>query len=291
MECHHVMDRLSDYFDGELPPSNADEFARHFAVCEKCALALKEFSKLSALVHLSVPAESGPGAWDRLNTKLNAPSSSVLKPELPSREGGWMIAGILALAATLLVVLGFKNGFDGNSDPAHSHSDSVATSIDYSELVSSVSDHARSAMDSFSTKYEGEEVTLETAKERLGYMPSVSKALPAGVELVSTRVLKLPECQCAHGECTCGPNGCNCAASLCKRTDGTEFVVLEHCKSQGVSFGSLLAQNTKFGNQDVQWIESPNKGFSASWLSHDRRITAVGLKNSYEAIGLMAGVD
>lgn len=289
MECHHVMNRLSDYFDGELPPSNADEFARHFEVCEQCASALKEFSKLSDLVHLPVPADSGPGAWNRLSAKMNTQSSSELKSELRSRKGGLMVAGILALAATLLVVFGLRNRFDGNSD--HSHSDSVATTIDYSELVSNVSDHARSAMDSFSTKYEGEEVTLETAKERLGYMPSVSKALPAGVELVSTRVLKLPECQCAHGKCTCGPNGCNCAASLCKRSDGTEFVVLEHCKSQDVSFGSLLALNAKFGNQDVQWIESPNNDFSASWLSHDRRITAVGLKNADEAIGLMASVD
>ena len=70
----------------------------------------------------------------------------------------------------------------------------LAQSNEYAVIVLDLMLPKMDAVDTFATKYEGEEVTVEAAKELLGYQPSISRSIPRGVQLVSTRVLKLPEC-------------------------------------------------------------------------------------------------
>ena len=288
MDCLQVRDRLSEYFDGELDQANSQDISQHLTSCDQCSDEFNAFSKLGVMVREIVVSGPPQDAWERIASRLNA---SPVKPSINSwqNNNSILIASVLALAVTVLVVIGIRTQSD--KTPTHGHSHLAATTIDFSELVASSSSQRKDAVDTFVTKYEGEEVTVEAAKELLGYQLSISRSIPRGVQLVSTRVLKLPECNCEDGKCTCGPTGCNCAASVCKRADGSAFFVLEHCKSQDISFGDAIVKLAKVGNHEVQLFESPDKGIVASRLSYDRRLTVLGLKNAEEASSLVVSMN
>ena len=288
MDCLQVRDRLSEYFDGELDQANSQDISQHLTSCDQCSDELNAFAKLGNMVREIAVSGSPQDAWERIAVRLDA---SPVKPTVNTWQNNKsiLIASVLALAVTVLVVIGIRTQSDKTLTHGHSHS--VATTIDFSELVASSPLQRKDAVDTFATKYEGEEVTVEAARELLGYQPSISRSIPRGVQLVSTRVLKLPECNCEDGKCTCGPTGCNCAASVCKRADGSAFYVLEHCKSQDISFGNAIVKLAKVGDHEVQMFESPDKGIVASWLSHDRRLTVLGLKNVEEASSLVVSMN
>ena len=288
MDCRQVRDRLSDYFDGELDQANSQDISQHLTSCDQCSDELKAFSKLGNMVRAIAVSGSPQDAWERIAVRLDA---SPVKPTVNTRQNNKsiLIASVLALAATVLVIIGIRT--QSGKTHTHGHTHSASTTIDFSELISSSPSQRMDAVDTFVTKYEGEEVTIEAAKELLGYQPSISRSITRGVQLVSTRVLKLPECNCEDGKCTCGPTGCNCAASVCKRADGSTFFVLEHCKSQDISFGDAIVKLAKVGDLEVQLFESPDKGIVASWLSHDRRLTVLGLKNQEEASWLVVSMN
>ena len=85
----------------------------------------------------------------------------------------------------------------------------------------------------------------------------------------------------------CGPGGCNCVACLCERPDGSTYLVLEHCKSQSVTFGDLPVQLVKRGNRHLQQVEA--QGTTAiSWEQDGERLTAIGVRGPQEIDMLLA---
>lgn len=80
-------------------------------------------------------------------------------------------------------------------------------------------------VDELSDQYGGTLVSLDAAKELLGYEPVVAKRPSAGYRLASTHVLKMP----------C----CTCPASLCVGKDGSEFLLFEHNEEQPMWFGGF----------------------------------------------------
>ena len=79
-------------------------------------------------------------------------------------------------------------------------------------------------------------------------------ALPGNARMVSTKLIQFPYYKCLNGACTYGPGGCNCVACFCERPDGSTYLVLEHCKSQSVTFGDLPVQLVKRGNRHLQQV-------------------------------------
>jgi hypothetical protein len=51
MDCSSVEQRLSDYFESELPAGERNEIRAHLNHCEKCAALLKEMRSLIAACH------------------------------------------------------------------------------------------------------------------------------------------------------------------------------------------------------------------------------------------------
>lgn len=312
MNCAETKELLSPYYDGELSDELAGDVKRHVGHCPACEAELASFQQLSAVVgsvQTPLPAE---GNWQRIAARLEqsspqlasagdapsmiAPTSgAVASPSKvglsefgPSKFGGGraVAAALLALAASLLLVVGLRARMGGTERHA---SPAVALAVDYQDILRTFEREPRLAMEKLSKRYEGREVSAEQAEALLGYRPSIAAGLPSQTRLVSTRVLKLPQCKCAGGKCTCGPGECNCAACLCERPDGSKFLVFEQCKTQDVTFGNLPFVIAKRNLGNVQFVKS-NEQLAVSWVKDNRRLTAIGLKDEAEAESLIAAL-
>ncbi len=304
MNCETVLARLSEFHDGELDQATAAEVDNHLAKCSGCRVQLAEFATMGQMLKkhdeivgsrwTKTPSwESCAARMDSLN-RASARQSAGL---LGSRFTFW---GAAALAATVLLVVMLKSlnysslVSNSNSESTahrheHTHSTSEELAIDFAKLLDGATAQPELAFDWLSNRFEGQEAGLDESESQLGYRPSISKALPNGVQLVSNRILKLPKCKCAAGQCSCGPAGCNCAASLCKRRDGSEFLVVEHCATQSISFGDMRSE-VVHGDADDVTIVNAGSLFTASWIANHRRLTAIGLNDKAEALAIVAGL-
>jgi hypothetical protein len=226
-----------------------------------------------------------PAVTDRpLKNNETRPSSSAAPPASGFARSAAL--SILGLAATLLVIVGWR-ATHGGLDRV---SPQVAATVDYEDVFRLFEQQPNLAIDALTRRYEGQEVSTDQAEALLGYRPSIAGGLPAHARLVSTRVLKLPQCRCADGKCTCGPGECNCTACLCQRPDGSQFVVFEQCKTQAISFGDLPRTSARHDSREVQLIKSHDR-LGATWINGGRRLTAIGLKDEAEAKTLIASLD
>ena len=141
------------------------------------------------------------------------------------------------------------------------------------------------AVESLASRYAGEPAHQnESGKE---YEPLASKSLPSGVQLVSTRVMQMPFCNCPKDACPCGPDACNCVACICKRPDGSKLLIVENCKTFDVTFGDLQTEIVQHDGQNCEQMRF-NDVLAVSWSVKDRHLTAIGLTDEGEADSLLA---
>ncbi|MGN6547678.1 MAG: anti-sigma factor family protein [Aureliella sp.] len=308
MNCAETQELLSSYYDGELSGELAAQVEQHVAHCSDCQAELASFQQLSAAICAAPACPPAAGNWQRIAARLEEPGPTpnavtqasaasdavVVRPGQmspaqisPSLFGGARTAAaLLALAAAVLLMVGLRTGVDrSGNEPAAV----VASAVDYEDVLQTFQREPQLAIEQLSKRYDGREVSAEQATALLGFRPSIAAGLPSQARLVSTRVLKLPQCKCEGGKCTCAPGQCNCAACLCERPDGTKFLVFEQCKTQDVTFGNLPSVIARRDSHDVQFIKSPHQ-LAASWVQDDRRLTAIGLKNEAEAESLIAAL-
>lgn len=281
MKCDAVKVLLSTYFDGELPERDAAEVKLHLLTCADCQLELASYERMSDM--LRAPLGGAPDNWARISTRLEEDDNAVVPSSLiKGRSLKHRFPVFVAiLAASLLFIAALSTNFHGT----HPHASTAA--VDLSEYVELAAEKPSLALQTMEERFKGQEVKLDHAKEVLGYEPAIASSLPSSVKLVSTTALTLPGCDCGAGKCTCGPNGCNCAASLCRREDGTEFLVLEHCKTQELTFGDLPTQIASRGPSELRVVEAGEK-VAATWNTAERKVTALGLKDIAEAKELSA---
>ena len=284
MNCHEISDRLSEYFDGELSSDLALQVREHVQNCKKCSAELRSFEKLSQLVASSEVSVPSNGSWDRIAAVLD---QSTRTPNSQRWIGsyGRLAAGVgLAIAASLVLVI--TNWVPQESNNNHSYVQ-AGVAVDFQEIIKDYLKQPVSTFESLAKKFEGREASSDVAEALLGYKPSIARALPDGVQLVSTKVLKLPYCHCAAGQCTCGPDGCNCSVSLCKREDGSNLLIVESCQSQSISFGNLASQSRKLENQEFQVLPAGDQ-LAVTGIFGKRRLIAIGLTDSKEAETLVS---
>lgn len=309
MNCAETQELLSSYYDGELSGELASQVERHVSHCHGCQAELSSFQQLSAAICAAPTCSPAGDNWQRIAARLEerAPAVNAVTPAgaasdavvvrpaqvtpSPFRQAqfggaGTAAAALLALAAAVLLMVGWRTGIDGTGNqPAPV----VASAVDYADVLQTFQREPQLAIEELSERYDGRDVSAEQATALLGFRPSIAAGLPSQARLVSTRVLKLPKCKCEGGKCTCAPGQCNCAACLCERPDGTKFLVFEQCKTQDVTFGNLPSVIARRDSHDVQFIKSPSQ-LAASWVQDDRRLTAIGLKNEAEAESLIAAL-
>jgi hypothetical protein len=131
-------------------------------------------------------------------------------------------------------------------------------------------------VDELSAQYQGALVSLDAARELLGYDPVAAKLPSAGYRVASTHVLKMPCCKCP--------------ASLCVREDGSEFLIFEHNEEQPMWFGDSPTISAKCGGQVCHCVQMPDQ-LAVTWKVGTRHVTAVGVNGLEEIARLMAVVD
>ncbi len=287
MKCEHVQERLSEFIDGELSAGMKSECQAHLAGCPDCQRAHRAFLALSELMATAVGSPVGSRDWGPLETRLD---QALVSPSARPTAGPrirLMIGAIVALAASAVAMIAttWRSDSETRTQPAIVAADAV---IDWREFIDGRSSQPQVAMRRLSEKFAGQEASLTEAEGLLGYPPAVNRALADGVQLVSTRTLRLPECACPDGGCRCASGGCNSSVSLCKRNDGSQFLLIEHCACQRISFGGLIVQPDAAGSRTYGIVEAENR-LAATWLLANRRLIAIGLTDGNEVRSLVEG--
>ena len=287
MKCEHVQERLSEFIDGELSAGMKSECQAHLAGCPDCQRTHWAFLALGELMATAAGSPVGSRDWGPLETRLD---QALVSPSARPTAGPRirLLAGaIVALAASALAMIAttWRSDSETRTQPAIVAADGV---VDWREFIDGRSSQPQVAMRRLSEKFAGQEASLTEAEGLLGYPPAVNRALADGVQLVSTRTLRLPECACPDGGCRCASGGCNSSVSLCKRNDGSQFLLIEHCACQRISFGGLIVQPDAAGSRTYGIVEAENR-LAATWLLANRRLIAIGLTDGNEVRSLVEG--
>jgi anti-sigma factor (TIGR02949 family) len=70
MKCKEVIRELSEYLDGELDPSLADDLRRHLERCEDCCIVVDTTRKTIEMYCNMEPAPLPPDVQQRLQRAL-----------------------------------------------------------------------------------------------------------------------------------------------------------------------------------------------------------------------------
>lgn len=312
-DCRFVREHLSAYMDGELAEEQVAEVAQHLDGCDACSSELAQFQQLGDMARqqakvclhpfsLSGTASAaGMPSWESIANRLDdsgtslAAGASVDQPQhqaiqsLHSMSWKWIGGMAVSLAASVLFLIMLRPVT--NNQPIRTDQASVAT-LNLQPLLEMFGYDSQLALDQLTRQFETKEVDLEQAEISFGRPTFVSMAsrenpLPGNATVASTKVLSSPFCKCPVGECVCGPGGCGCVACVCERPDGSTYLVLEHCKSQSVSFGDLPVQLVNRDGRQIQQVTVDGTQ-AISFERPTGRITVVGLRGDHEITSLLA---
>ncbi len=281
MKCPDVQDRLSEYYDGELSAELQARMTRHLAGCKSCAAEYAGFKDVTRAVNRMPQPKVPAGVWDRIAIELSArDSNDLFKPQPVTRpnQHRWTFSRQLALAASVLLMLGFGYWMSRHIDHPHSadneHSAEFVSTMDhYLRQLSSDPDGAEQFL---LNKYNGQSVTPDTAVQLVGYRPAVSEGLPEGYSLASTSVLKMP----------C----CTCVKAVCKRQDGSTLVLFEHNDEKTEWFGERESNMARCGGKECCLVDL-DSSIAATWKRGSRSLTAVGVRDVDEVNTLVSWLD
>ena len=272
MDCLTAKNHLSGYYDGELAVDAAALVRAHIDECADCRKELAAFERTGTLVAAAEVPVSSSGHWAGILILLEDES----RPDSgfsPGRTGIQFRVTAVVFAACLLLGLGiWRFGHRGGEV----HEDHAEMAVNLGEMISRFASDPVAAIDKLSTHYQGVEVSLDTAESLLGYRPEMGNNLPAGYQLTSTRVVKMP----------C----CTCSVSICTRQDGSTFAVFEHNEEQPLWFGDAPSISAKCGGRECSVVEMPEQ-LAVTWKSGMRQMTAIGVAGLEEIASLMAAVD
>ena len=313
LEMHSVSGKAqvtgSDVVDGiDGEPADrafplAERIRDHLSGCEACASRLRSFEQLRYLALSQSASQLCPPSWQSMSTRLDklcepAPGagSEVVTRFQETAESdmphGWRriaMGVLLALAASFLLFLGLRTPQRQN-DP--SLADVSVATLNLQPIIELFESDAEKAIKMLVSQHRSVEVSPTHAANEMGGTMMVQEVidkgpLPGDAQLVSTKLMQFPYCKCPEGACTCGPGGCQCLACICQRPDGSTYLVLEHCKSQSVTFGDLPVQNVKRGDRHLQQVEVQGT-MAISWERMSGRVTAIGLRNDDEVKAMLA---
>ncbi len=125
MSDAHVVDRLSEYLNGELPAAESSRVSEHVLKCRQCREELEVMRVGAAAAH-ELPAHRAPdGLWEKLEARLESPPQPAAA--VPAR-GRWLRPWALA-AGVLLAVLSFWLVSPVLKDPGITGRDARATLV------------------------------------------------------------------------------------------------------------------------------------------------------------------
>jgi hypothetical protein len=270
MNCAEVEQRLSAYYDGELPGEARQAVDQHLAACESCARQLDRFRELSSLAQSLTEPAAPKGQWPELERKLDEQQSAA-----PARVSvvptWWRRPRVALVAAAIVVALGLGWWAYNAWRPPHDH-----LAVDFAAYLDEFQRNPRDAQRALLTRYEGRAVELQQAAAQLGYVPAVAHGLPDEYTVSEVYVWNMPCCKCAQ--------------SLCKREDGTTIAIFEHDEEQPTWFGDRPSIEGKCHGRPCSIYQIDGQ-LAASWKRDGRHLTAVGLRDLQEISDLIARLN
>lgn len=261
MQCRDIVELLSAYYDGELPPDKARTVADHVTVCADCSAELETLQKLSDLaVKLDQPSPPRH-VWPRIEAELrsNRPPIEPIR-RIPRKT-------LLAVAALLLI--GFLwTGYRRWQAREHEH-----LAVNFGRFLDTFQQTPDEAQRELVKSYSGRAIEIHDASRELKYRPVVADGLPADYEPMQAYLLKMPCCRCLE--------------ACYQRRDGGMLCVFEHDIDQPVWFGERPVNSTVCFGKPTR-IVSVDGCLAATWQQAHRHITVVGAKDVDEVARLVA---
>ncbi len=279
MDCPHVQNLLSAYYDQELAPAEAAEVAQHVAHCAACAGELAEFEELTARTQSLPHPAPPPDLWTQLAAQL--PTDHAADSRQEPRRGGLsrrrQPAGqaVFAAAAVVIVTLGWW-GFQawyGSWSSSHREQQMAAVLERYLDEFAT---DPHSAQQFLLASYQSRAVAADQAGQAVGYRPLVAAGLPPGYQLVSTHVMDMPCCTCVQ--------------CLCQREDGTALAIFEHDDEESVWLASREARDQVCHGVRCSLIQLDER-LAATWRRGTRHISIIGARDTEEVSRLVAWFD
>jgi hypothetical protein len=266
MNCSEIQEQLSAYHDGELTSEMREVVAAHVADCDQCASRLAEFvSYTNSFSELSQPAVP-PTVWTGIEAKLDQESGGTVVT-LPAEDHGnrsWITTRRLALAASVLLMLGFGFWMTQHSDHPGHDAEFAMTMDHYLKTLATDPDVAERFL---LEKYNGQTVEPDDVVRLVGYRPAVASGLPSQYTLASTSVMKMP----------C----CTCVKAVCKRNDGSTLVLFEHDDEEAELLGDRPSSMATCGDTECCLVDL-DSSIAATWKRGPRWVTAVGVRDQTE---------
>jgi len=269
MNCKEVRARLSEFYDGELQADKTADISEHVNSCDSCTTELRSFGQIGGLFREQCESSTTLGSWTKIAVRLDEQhgrSRTLRSPRSLYRLLPLMVASLI-----VAVVIGYWAALRTSHDRIHR----VAAAHVHNTLTR-FPQKPRAVVDELSTQYGGKLVSLDGAKDLLGYEPVVAKLTFAGYKVASTHVLKMP----------C----CTCPASLCVREDGSEFLIFEHNEEQPMWFGDSPTISARCCGQVCHCAQMPDQ-LAVTWKVGTRYVTAIGVSDLEEIASLMAVVN
>jgi anti-sigma factor RsiW len=131
-QCNDIAPLLGTFEDGELPPHEMQQVARHLASCASCEEALADYSSIGRLLRDTAPAPALDGFAMAVQARIEQ-----LRPPLRVRLGRWFetqrerfgngLAVAFAMAAAAILTVIVTTPFARNMIGAGNHAAMVAT--------------------------------------------------------------------------------------------------------------------------------------------------------------------
>lgn len=277
MKCSETQEQLSAYHDGELTSEIREAVAAHIANCEACASQLAEFESYTDTFSQLPQPEVSPTVWAGISKELEHDSVDPTVERSRSAEPGrrsWLTVGRLAVAASVLLVLGLGSWMAHHSGHSDSHHAEFAMTMDhYLKTLANDPDEAEQFL---LDKYDGQTIDPEDALRLVGYRPAVASGLPGNYTLASTSVMKMP----------C----CTCVKAVCKRQDGSTLVLFEHDDEDTQWFGERASSMATCGDKECCLVDL-DSSIAATWKRGSRWVTAVGVRDTAEVSNLVTWLE
>ena len=269
MNCEEVRGRLSEFYDGELPADKTAEISEHVNSCDTCTAELRSFGQIGGLFRGECESSIASGHWAKIVVRLDKQNGRFRPGRFP--RSLYRLLPLMVASLIAAVTIGYWAALQTSHDKIHR----VAAAHVHNTLTR-FSLKPRAVVDELSTQYGGTLVSLDAAKDLLGYEPVVSKLPSAGYRVASTHVLKMP----------C----CTCPASLCVREDGSEFLIFEHNEEQPMWFGDSPTISARCCGQVCHCTQMPDQ-LAVTWKVGTRYVTVIGVNGLEEITSLMAVVN
>ncbi len=269
MNCDDVRAKLSEFYDVELPADKTAEISNHVNSCDACTAELRSFGQIGGLFREQRESITAPGDWANMVVRLDHQSGRFPQWRFP--RSSYRFLSLIAASLIAAVAIGYWAAWRTSPDQV----ERVAAAHVHKTLTR-FPQKPHAVVDELSAQYKGTLVSLDAAKELLGYDPVVAKLPSAGYRVTSTHVLKMP----------C----CTCSASLCVRDDGSEFLIFEHNEKQPLWFGDSPAISAQCCGKVCHCAQLPDQ-LAVTWKVGTRYVTAVGVNGLEEIANLMAVVD